>query len=428
MKIKLLLLFMLAGVSALAQSQGSHRCVSWERQQKRMEENPAVRLRMQLSEQKTQAWLHKRATMRTMSDTVPVIRIPVVVHVVYNTSTQNISDAQIKSQIDVLNADYRRLNADTTNTPSVWKKLGGDSKIEFCLAIQDPDNNVTTGITRTNTTVTSFADPNMDNVKFSAKGGIDNWDPTKYLNIWVCTLANKTLGYATFPTDLGDSPELDGVVIDYRVFGTTGTVGTGTYKSYNLGRTATHEVGHWLNLRHIWGDGDDFDCGDDLVADTPPANEANYGVPTFPDRVGYPCTTDTSGQMFMNYMDYSDDKAMNMFTIGQGERMQAAISTIRTVLPSLALTYCSQVSALSAEADGLFFTIAPNPANGYVVVNGLDITQFTELEVVDLAGKVVYRSQKYIDSIDVSQWSKGLYAVKLVTSRGIGIKKLLVAN
>ncbi|MCB9303709.1 MAG: T9SS type A sorting domain-containing protein [Lewinellaceae bacterium] len=251
-------------------------------------------------------------------DVTGVITIPVVVHVVWNTSTENLSDAQIQTQIDVLNEDFRRLNADASNTPSVFLGVAADTEIEFCLATVDPNGNATNGITRTQTSSTSFSTNN--NVKFNATGGHDAWPSGQYLNIWVCDLSGGLLGYAQFP---GGNSATDGVVCDYLYFG---TIGTAT-PPYHLGRTATHEVGHWLNLRHIWGDGG---CSvDDLVSDTPLAGSANFtGAPcTFPG----PNTCNTGAgdlpDMFQNYMDYSDDACMNILTLGQKARMRALFDT-----------------------------------------------------------------------------------------------------
>jgi len=200
-----------------------------------------------------------------------IITIPVVVHVVWNTNQENISDNQIFSQIDVLNADYRRTNIDAINTPNVWQAIAADCEIEFCLATIDPNGNPTTGITRTQTSQTSFS-MNGDNMKSSSSGGIDAWPTNQYLNIWVCDLTGGVLGYATLPSSFSNPN--DGVVIGYRYFGTSGTV----QPPYNKGRTTTHEVGHWLNLEHVWGFGN---CGNDYVSDTPKQEEENYSFAQF---------------------------------------------------------------------------------------------------------------------------------------------------
>jgi len=244
-----------------------------------------------------------------------LVTIPVVVHVVYNTAEENISDAQIQSQINVLNQDFRKLNADVANTPGAFAGLASDSNIEFCLATVDPNGNPTNGVLRVPTTATSFGTNNT--VKSSSSGGSNAWNAGKYLNMWVCDISGGTLGYAQFP---GGSASTDGVVIDYLYFGTIGTATA----PFNKGRTATHEVGHWLNLRHIWGDDGTGCTGSDQVTDTPNAAGPNYGCPAFPLVT---CSNGPNGDMFMNYMDYTDDACGLMFTNGQKTRAQALFST-----------------------------------------------------------------------------------------------------
>lgn len=250
---------------------------------------------------------------------IGITTIPVVVHVVFTKADENISVTQIRSQIAVLNRDYRATNPDRTKVPSVWGGLVADARLQFALATKDPKGKPTTGITRTKTTRTSFGDD--DTVKFTARGGMNAWPTTKYLNMWVCTLAGGLLGYAQFP---GGPRRTDGVVILNTAFGTTGSVKA----PFNLGRSATHEVGHWLNLRHIWGDTEDC-SGSDLVADTPNAAGPNFGKPKFPS---ISCGNGPSGDMFVNYMDYVDDDAMMMFTTQQAVRMQAALDGARSLI------------------------------------------------------------------------------------------------
>lgn len=242
-------------------------------------------------------------------------KINVVVHVVHNPASpaQKISEAQVKSQIAVLNRDFRAKNPDKIKTPAVFSGLVADPMIEFVLATKDPTGQATTGITYTATNKTSFSDQGNP-VKFKAKGGVNAWNAKKYLNIWVCSLSDSLLGYAQFP---GGSAKTDGVVILNTAFGTTGSAAA----PFNLGRTATHEVGHYLNLRHIWGDTPDC-SGSDLVADTPNAEDANFGKPTFPL---VSCNNGPNGDMFMNYMDYTDDDSMFMFTPGQVARMHTTL-------------------------------------------------------------------------------------------------------
>jgi hypothetical protein len=249
-----------------------------------------------------------------------VARIPVVVHVVWNNATQNISQAQIDSQIDVLNRDFRAANTDLGFVPAPFSGLVADSRIEFYLADEDPNGNPTTGVTRTQTAAASFGTD--DRVKSSATGGIDPWPADRYLNMWVCQLGGGLLGYAQFP---GGPADTDGVVILHSGFGTNGTAAA----PFDLGRTATHEIGHYLNLFHIWGDDGTGCSGSDEVADTPNQGGPNFGVPTFPKTS---CSNGPNGDLFVNYMDYTDDRGMVMFTKDQGARMEACLDTVRTNL------------------------------------------------------------------------------------------------
>lgn len=247
-----------------------------------------------------------------------ITRIPVVVHVLWKTPAQNISDAQINSQIDVLNQDFRRTNADVSLTPDPFRPLTADARLEFFLATTAPDGTPSTGIVRKQTTANSFSYD--DGVKSNATNGSDAWPSDRYLNIWVCELSDGLLGYAQFP---GGAAETDGVVILHSAFGTTGTAAA----PFNRGRTATHEIGHWLNLNHIWGDDGTGCAGSDNVADTPNQAASNAGTPTFPS---VSCGNGPHGDMFMNYMDYVDDAAMFMFTAGQVARMHACLDGPRS--------------------------------------------------------------------------------------------------
>ena len=291
------------------------RCGAMQVHQRLLESDEDFRLRLVDLERSTVDRLRTGMAHRAGG----VTTIPVVVHVVYRTSVQNISAAQVASQIVALNRDYRATNADKSGVPPVWKGLVADSHIAFVLATKDPSGKPTNGITRTRTTKASFGDD--DSVKSAATGGADPWPSANYLNLWVCPLGGGLLGYAQFP---GGPAATDGVVILYTAFGTKGAATA----PFNLGRTATHEVGHWLNLHHIWGDRQDC-SGDDFVADTPKAQLPNYGKPTFPH---VSCSNGPNGDMFMNYMDYVDDDSMLMFTSGQVARMSAALDTARNTI------------------------------------------------------------------------------------------------
>ena len=278
--------------------------------------DPRLRGRHQRIEEECRRSIEKGEAQRVWRK---LVTIQCVVHVVHKTDEENISDEQIQSQIDVLNADYRGTNDDRSKIPDPWTSLAADPNIAFALATKDPKGKATNGITRVQTTRDSFG--TGDSVKTKAGGGVPPWPTDRYLNFWVCNLGDSLLGYAQFP---GGPAKTDGVVILYTAFGTTGVAA----EPFNLGRTATHEVGHFLNLRHIWGDTNDC-SGSDQVSDTPRAQAPNYGKPDWPH---ISCNNGPNGDMFMDYMDYVDDDAMFMFTQGQAARMNATLAGPRKKL------------------------------------------------------------------------------------------------
>ncbi len=256
-----------------------------------------------------------------------VITVPVVIHIVWNATNAagNISDAQAISQITVLNEDYGRTNSDTVNTPAPFKSRAANMHVQFCLAQRDPSGNPTNGIERRqNNSVTSWGTDNA--VKATSTGGLDAWDPTRYLNIWVCDLGSGLLGYGEFPTT--SVSNTFGVVILNSGFGNTGTV----QSPYQLGRTTTHEFSHCFNLYHIWGDDGSACTGTDYCADTPNQAGSTNNCPTFPSidacaNTAAPNAGDpVNGIMFMDYMDYSYDNCMNMFTQNQSARTTAVLN------------------------------------------------------------------------------------------------------
>ena len=298
---RLLFLALLCCVSWSVTAQRN--CGTMDKLEDNLQANPQYFDQMQALEQFTRSY-DGGADKATLT-------IPVVVHIVYNNNTENISLAQIQSQIDVLNADFRRQNADRDN---VWSQAA-DTEIEFCLATVDPQGNATSGILRQSTSRTSFS--SNDDMKFNSRGGSDAWPAGDYLNMWVCDLSGGLLGYAQFPNS--GPASTDGVVMDYQYFGTVGAATA----PFDLGRTTTHEVGHWLNLRHIWGDGG---CNaSDFVSDTPDSDASNGGC-----QIG--SVSCNSVDMVQNYMDYSDDACMNLFTQGQKTRMRAALTGARASL------------------------------------------------------------------------------------------------
>jgi hypothetical protein len=275
-------------------------CESMEVLQLQLAADPTLQKRMDDIENFTQRVISSPQLFTVLPD--GTIQIPVVVNVLYRTASENVSDAQIQSQIDVLNEDFAATNADYNNTPSLFQGVrSGNIGVRFVLD----------QVIRKSTTKRSWR--TNDDMKKSNKGGIDATSPTTKLNMWVCTLSGGILGYAQFP---GGAAATDGVVILNTGFGRTGTASA----PFNKGRTATHEVGHWMNLRHIWGDAT---CGNDQVGDTPLHTGANYGCPGFPTNS---TCTGSPTMMTMNYMDYTDDACMYMFSAGQKSRMLAVFA------------------------------------------------------------------------------------------------------
>ncbi|MFY1046445.1 zinc metalloprotease [Chryseobacterium sp. GP-SGM7] len=270
-------------------------CASDDVLKDQMAKDPGLSARISEIENFTRQKIQENFQSRLVNG---VIEIPIVVNVLYKTTAENISQAQIQSQIDVLNKDFNATNSDFNNVPALFSGVKANVGIRFVLD----------QVVRKSTTKTSWG--TQDAMKKSSQGGLAPLSPTTKLNLWVCTIGGGILGYAQFP---GGSSATDGVVIDSKYLGTTGTA---SYP-FNLGRTATHEVGHWMNLRHIWGDAT---CGNDFCNDTPSHNTANYGAPAYPH---YSTCSGNPVEMTMNYMDYVDDRAMFMFSNNQKSRMLA---------------------------------------------------------------------------------------------------------
>lgn len=303
-----------------------HKCGTFEKHLHRLSYEPDYKKKFEEYQRQEFSPLIPAA----VNDTTIVI--PVVVHVIYQSPEQNVSDEQIQSQIDVLNEDFSGNNASSLNIPTVWKTLLTDSKIRFQLAARDPLGNRSNGVKRVSTAITEFSlfDPA---IFFDSLGGSTAWPNTQYLNIWVCKIEGNALGFAAYP---GTNASEDGVVINSNAFGRKGTV----QSPYDYGRTCTHEVGHWLVLNHIWGDdnencnGRDFPINQQAIDDTPNQAGSTFRCKTFPALDA--CSPTEPGFMYMNYMDYTDDKCMMFFTPGQIIRMRNTLNGPRSILQSSA--------------------------------------------------------------------------------------------
>lgn len=366
-------------------------------------------------------------------DRATVYTIPVVVHIVYENAAENLADSVIFNQIAKLNEDFRRLNADTSNMRTDFETIVGDSFIQFELATEDPDGNPTTGITRTSTTVGSFFGVGgfpAEGVKSSTDGGIDPWNQADYLNIWVCDMSffgtPSILGYATPPNNLSHWPPgsadnmSDGVVIQYQAFGANNPnpLDLGGGPITVLGRTLVHEVGHYLGLRHIWGDGD---CtAEDGIDDTPNAQDqsqqdCNTTVNNCVDNIG---TLGDLPNMVENYMDYSAETCQNSFTKGQVDMMRSIIENYRWEL-------VNGTPASIESNQELAFNVFPNPSTGLVTISGLPLENQI-VEIISETGQIVRSFVANSSTEEVSNLDKGIYFVRLRTAEGVATRKLII--
>ncbi len=333
-----------------------------------------------------------------------VVTIPVVFHVLYKNATQNISDAQINSQLTVLNNDYRKLNADFNSVvPAAFRPLGADVEIAFCKATRTPTGASTTGITRKSVPSNFIFE---DSYYLSA--GQLAWDPTKYLNVWIGRFSdNQILGFAYLPSSAGQP--FDGLCIGDQYFGTTGTASA----PFNKGRTGTHEIGHYFGLEHPWGE-DFSSCGsaanNDGVADTPAVDNPHYDCPTFPTNVNT-CTTTANGAMFMNYMDYVNDACMAFFTAGQKTIMQNTLAGPRLSL--LTSNGCASLG-LDNEAAVKAIAVYPNPVSRYFMITSPQ-AEIDEVEIFNSVGQLV-KTQKLTQTnnvINIEEFAVGTYYLRI---------------
>ncbi|MBO9683553.1 MAG: choice-of-anchor J domain-containing protein [Flavisolibacter sp.] len=298
-----------------------NKCGTAQHLQQKLEQNAVLRERFEQKKIEFNRTVSTRSLQKNARLT-SVVYIPVVFHIVMN-NPNLVTDAQIQAQLDTLNKTFFGANADSTRIPSYFKPFAGKSSIQFCLAQRTPDGDATEGIERITTLSSPFGLD--DRIKHSYSGGANAWNPAKYFNVWVCAMTDGLLGYSTMPGD-GSAPSEEGVVIEYRA------LSGGSFSAYNSGKTLTHETGHYFNLFHIWGDDGGGCTEDDLVNDTPKQADASHGG--FSGLKFDICTPSGNGIMYQNYMDYTDDSCLVMFTNGQVDRMETALSMYRPSLLS----------------------------------------------------------------------------------------------
>jgi len=400
--------------------------------------NPAYEAGYARAEQMAKNWLADPINRQVASKKQgTIITIPVVVHVVYKNAVQNIPDSQIVRQIMILNECFRIQNPNFLGIRPIFDTLGADTEIEFCLAQLDPQGNPSNGIVRKSAPSSASFDPlfNFDKVKSSATNGDDAWPHDKYLNIWLCDMSIFStvvvLGYATFP---GGPANVDGVVIQSEYFG----LGTAPAPN-NLGRTTVHEVGHWLGMRHIWADDDSQSTGQcdstDFVDDTPNAAaksqaDCNLTINSCANEAAYWGVIDPP-DMVENYMDYSADACMALFTLGQKARMYSFLNTdsARIAIKS-SPAGCSVVGVKEADehfSDQVF--LYPNPATDVLYLNIMQLaSEDLRCEIYNQSGQIVKTIDRlnYQNTIPLSDLSNGLYLVRIYDFRGYTVKKIAV--
>ena len=412
-------------LSGTTYSQESVRCGTPHYMERLKAEDPDLESRMARNEVILRNYSSDVQNQRTAST---IITIPVVFHILYRNSTQNISQSRILDQLAVLNADYARLNADTTNTPAPFKSLAGASNVRFCLAQRDPAGNATTGIIRKLVTATGYDPISNDAIKFSSQGGDDAWPTTDCLNVWVANFngfSNSILGISQMP---GGSAATDGCCVRYESVG--GSAFPGTMSGFNYGRTLTHEVGHWLALYHTWGDDGGSCTGSDNVNDTPNQSAENYNCPTFPLLDN--CAPNSPGVMFMSYMDYVNDNCMNMFSIGQTNRLYQALTILRPTVQNS--DGCLAPVGMEEITFATEVSVYPNPSTGFVTLTG-NLRNRTNMviRVSNMLGEMVYSRElknaaALKESIDLSGLVPGVYTISLTADQEMINKKLLLTH
>jgi len=387
-------------------------------------EHPEEAKKITELERKTKEWiLENQESVSTRG----IVTIPVVVHLVYNDDKYNFSDIQIQGQIDALTADFRKYNSNQNIIPDEFKERAADVEIEFCLAKvrPAPDFGPTTGIERRKDTITNNIGTALINgtkrvICYTNEGGFDAWDPTQYLNIWVGEM-DGLKGEATFP-GMARVPEEDGIWINVEAFSFLCNNET----DFHLGKTLTHEVGHYFNLKHIFGDIENC-SNDDEVLDTPLQEMRNVGCPEYPK----PSTCDSGevNEMTVNYMDFVDDDCMAMFTKGQKDRMMAALNISRSGLMNS--PGCGLMNN-PTTLDKNKITIFPNPAQHCFHVDlGVEADYEVRMELMSASGQRIFSKRihsKDIRSIDISSLPNGIYFLLIENGNNFASKKIIISK
>ncbi|MBC7425096.1 MAG: T9SS type A sorting domain-containing protein [Bacteroidia bacterium] len=427
--IKIISTVFLAGVFSLSQGQNLQPCGHDLVIKKIEENNPAYRTNRDIWYNTALQLFDKNSAQRRINRDTLFYTIPVVFHVIYNNAQENLADPYIISQLATLNACFRRLNSDTTKTRSRFMPVASDTRIQFVLASTDPSGNPTNGITRTQTSVTEWGNIQQlnDNMKFTSKGGQDGWDPSKYMNIWICDLRDPTYGEVlygfAYPPDGApnwqnstqpvNSP-FSGVVLHYKIVGINNPLANSNYKQ---GKTAVHEVGHYLGLRHIWGDGTGQsgfnNCAQSDGIDDTPFSSSPTGLC---DTMKNSCIEQANDQpdMIENYMDYSPNTCQNMYTRKQSVIMQYVLNRFRTDLSTRTIA----IDTVSDKEGPAAITMFPNPFRNSFNISVLNAkgSKFY-CDIYDMLGRKTKKTIEIQTDIDypvnTEYLAEGFYVVEI---------------
>jgi len=343
--------------------------------------------------------------------------IPVVFHVVYSVAAENVHDSVLQHQLDVWNEDYNAQNADLWKVPGAWQPIIGDLDVQFSMASTDPMGNPSTGVERRQCPNPTW--PVNDNVKYYSLGGLDAWPSQDYLNVWVCDLVSKPMGIAQFPCG---PDSLDGIIMDYKY------IGRGNYllSPANLGRAATHVLGHWFGLHSLV---DNPGCTDnDLVADTPPfANNTVYGGFATGTVLTDFCNASPPGIMWMNFMTNVFDSSMYFFTQGQVNRMLSSLQNCHPNFLNKTGTHEQKNSVAAIE-------VFPNPStDGQVTLTRSFTFSSAEAQVYDMRGALVRTAIRFEEgeknkTIDLAQLPPGLYTIVLRDRGSFASARVVIAR
>jgi len=382
-------------------------------------------------------WLLGNHTKRS------TLNIPVVVHVVHRVSHANvgagtnISDTQIEDALRILNEDYSKTNPEFPNPPrTTFLTYAGNPDLKFCLATTDPSGNATTGITRTASTKNSFdADTESNDMKKNNTLGKDGWDPSRYLNIWVCNLSNvgggQTLGYAYLPGLWANQQWKDGLVVDYQYFGTIGAAAPSSD-----GRTPTHEIGHYLGLEHTFCESQGGGCCDNdgsNVNDTPAADDDIYWGAVTSATNNNTCNDLSYSNIYStdvldmdeNYMSYASTTWM--FSTAQTNVMAATLNGYRSSLQNSTVRMNCNGTVDVNEYLLENMNIYPNPTLGQLHIDSQ--IKINKISISNILGKQVFFTEDFsTNTIDLSSLENGVYFINISTNKGMHIEKIILSK